>query len=249
MAPSLIPQALPWLAILALLLLKPNRCASAWWIWVPLACVGGLASAPGSVLELLPSSQFGILLDLISALGFGLAAVWLLSSYLGRKHRMLAFLGILLSQAAFSVSAYAFRQDWQGFGMETLQLGIFLVASVLVISVALTLAGLVCRGRYGWVRLSLWLVAALVVVWSLILGPFFIFMMITSGGNVPPQVLLQVVAVATGITAAVLLPFLLLSFANGFYRERLKGLLHVGDVAPPPVITPPVPALAEAAGT
>src|SRR5208282_6576796 len=81
--PSLIPQALPWLAILALLTLKPNRCASAWWIWVPLACVGGLASAPETVVELLPSSQFGVFLDLISALGFGVAAVWLLSSYLG----------------------------------------------------------------------------------------------------------------------------------------------------------------------
>ena len=247
--PSLIPQVLPWLAILALLLLKPNRCASAWWIWVPLACVGGLASAPESVLELLPSSRFGVFLDLMSALGFGVAAVWLLSGYLGWKHRMLAFLGILLSQAAFSVLAFVFRQDWQGFGMETLQLGLFLMASVLVISVALTLAGLVCRGRYGWVRLSLWLLTALVVVWSLILGPFFIFMMISSAGNVPPQVLLQVVAVATGITAGVLLPFLLLSFANGFYRERRIGLLLLSGVAAPPVITPPAPVLAEAAGT
>ena len=97
--------------------------------------------------------------------------------------------------------------------------------------------------------MSLWLIAALVVVWSLILGPFFIFMMISTRGNVPPQVLLQVVAVATGITAGVLLPFLLLSFANGFYRERLKGLLHLSGVAAPPVITPPTPALAEAAGT
>ena len=43
--PSLMPQFLPWLAILALLLLKPNRCASAWWIWVPLACVAGVACA------------------------------------------------------------------------------------------------------------------------------------------------------------------------------------------------------------
>ena len=96
--PSPLPQVLPWLAILALLMLKPNRCASAWWIWVPLACVGAVASAPQSVLELLPSSQFEIFLDLIGAMGFGLAAVWLLSSYLGGKHRMLAFLGILLAQ-------------------------------------------------------------------------------------------------------------------------------------------------------
>ena len=75
--PSLMPQVLPWLAILALLMLKPNRCASAWWILVPLACVGGVASLPEPVRQLLPSSQFEIFLELIGALGFGLAAVWL----------------------------------------------------------------------------------------------------------------------------------------------------------------------------
>ena len=66
------------------------------------------------MLELLPSSQFEIFLDLIGALGFGLAAVWLLSSYLGWKHRMLAFLGILLAQGGFSVLAFAVRQGWEG---------------------------------------------------------------------------------------------------------------------------------------
>ena len=117
-------------------------------------------------------------------------------------------------------------------------------------SVALSLAGLVCRGRYGWLRLSLWLMPALAVVWLLVIGPFFIISMIASGGNVPLVALLSIVAVATGVTFGVLLPFLVLSFANGFYRERLKGLLHLGGAAPPPVITPSVPALAEvAAGT
>jgi hypothetical protein len=117
-------------------------------------------------------------------------------------------------------------------------------------SVALSLAGLVCRGRCGWLRLSLWLIAALVVVWLLILGPFFIFSMIFSGGNLPLQVLFAIVAVATGVTFGVMLPFLLLSFANDFYRERLKGLLHLGGAGAPPVITPSVPGLAEAvAGT
>jgi hypothetical protein len=63
-------------------LLKPNRCASAWWVLVPLGCVAGVASAPQSVLELLPSSQFELFTEWIGALGFGLAALWLLSSYL-----------------------------------------------------------------------------------------------------------------------------------------------------------------------
>jgi hypothetical protein len=247
--PSLMPQVLPWLAILVLLMLKPNRCASAWWIWVPLACVGGLASAPQSVLELLPSSQFEIFLELIGALGFGLAAVWLLSSYLGWKHRLLTFLGMLVAQCGFSMLAFAVRQGWEDTGPETLQLGIALAVSVLVISVAVSLAGLVCRGRYGWLRLSLWLMAALVVVWLLVIGPFFIIAVISSGGNVPLLAIFGIVGVAAGITFGVLLPFLVLSFANGFYRERLKGLLHLGGAAAPPVITPPMPAVAAAGGS
>ena len=249
-APSLIPQALPWLAMLLLLLLRPNRCASAWWICVPLACVGGVACVPQSLLALLPSAQFEILLDLISGMGFGLAALWLLASYLGWKHRVLAFLGILMAQGGFSLLAFGFRQSWGEVSPETLQVGISIAASALVMSVALSLAGLVCRGRYGWLRLTLWLIAALLVVWLLVLGPFFLISRVASGGNIPLLALVSIVAVASGITFGVLLPFLVLSYANGFYRERLKGLLHLGGGVPPPVIAPPAPALTEAtAGT
>ena len=245
--PSLMPQVLPWLLILALLMLKPNRCASAWWILVPLACVGGLACTPQSLWEQVPSAQFEILLELVSALGFGLAAVWLLSSYLGWIHRILAFLGMILALGVFSTLAYFIRQSWEGIGVETLGMGVFLAVGILVVSLALTLAGLVCRGHCGCLRLSLWLVAALVVLWLLIIGPFFIIAMFASGANVSVMELFTFVAVVSGITFGVLLPFLVLSFVNGFYRERLQGLLHLGGAPPPPVITPLPPAVPGAA--
>ena len=244
-APSAIPQLLPWLGILALLLLKPNRCASAWWILVPLACVGGVTCVPQSALEFMPASALEMFLELISALGFSVAAVWLVSSYLSWRHRMLAFGGILLALGAVSSLVCLVRQD---VGREMLQLGVFLAASVPVISVALTLAGLVCRGRYGWLRLTLWLLAALAVLWLLVIGPFFLVAMISNRGDVPLGALFAVVGVATGITFGVMLPFLVLSFANGFYRERLKGLLHLGGAVAPPVIAPPMAAVPEAAG-
>jgi hypothetical protein len=244
--PSVMPQVLPWLAILALLMLKPNRCASAWWVLVPLGCVAGVACAPQS---LLPSSQFEMFVELINALGFGLAAVWLLSSYLGGKHRMLAFLGVLLAQEGFSMLAAVVRQGWEDVGMETLQVVIFLAVSVLVISVAVSLAGLACRGRHGWVRLTLWLIAALVVVWLLVIGPFFIIALISSQGSVPVMAIFGVVGVAVGITFGVLLPFLVLSFANAFYGQRIKGLLHLGIAAAPPVNPPAMPVVAGAGGS
>jgi hypothetical protein len=242
--PSLMPQVLPWLAILALLLLKPNRCAAAWWVWVPLACASAIASAPQPVLDLLASSNLAPLLDLIGSLGFGLAAVWLLAGYLGRKHRMLAFLGILLAQEVFGLLAFGLRQAGEGFAPETFVVGISLVVSILVTSVALTLAGLVCRGRYGWVRLSLWLIAALVGVWLVIIGPFFLVARFASHGDVPMTAIIGLVLIASGITFGVLLPFLALSCVNRFYRERLKRLLHLDGTTP--LLAPP-PAVAEAA--
>jgi hypothetical protein len=238
--PSLMPQFLPWLAILALLLLKPNRCASAWWVLIPLGMVAAVACAPQSVRELLPSSQFEMFLEWIGALGFGLAAVWLVSSYLGWKHRMLAFLGILVAQGVFSSLAYVVRQGWEGLGSETFALGVVLLLSALVISAALSLAGLMCRGRYGGLRLSMWLLAALVVAWLVVIVPFSIIAMIASGGNFPALQFLISVPVAAGIIFGVLLPFLVLAFANGFYRERLQALLHLGGTLPPPVIASPV---------
>jgi hypothetical protein len=120
---------------------------------------------------------------------------------------------------------------------------------VLVISVAVSLAGLVCRKRYGCWRVSLWLLAALVVVWLLVLVPIFAITMMASPGNVPIGVVFAVVGVATGITFGTLLPFLVLSYANGFYRERLKDLLHLAGAGEPPVITSPLPVVPAAAGS
>ena len=247
--PSLMPQVIPWLVILLLLLLKANRCASAWWVWVPLACVAAAASVPDSAVELLPSSQFEIFFELIAALGFGLAALWLLSGYLGWKHRMLAFLGMLLVQEGFGILTFALRQGWEELGPETLAAGISLLVSVLVISVAVSLAGLLCRGRYGRLRLTLWIAAALLLLWLLIIGPCFAIAMISSRGDVPVTALFAVVGVAAGITFGALLPFLVLSFANRFYRERLKALLHLGGGQDPPVLAQPIPAPAAAAGS
>jgi len=121
--------------------------------------------------------------------------------------------------------------------------------SVVVISVAVSLAGLMCRGRYGWLRLSLWLIVALVAVWMLVIGPFFIIAVVSGGGGAPASAMFAAGGVAAGFTFGVLLPFLALSFANRFYRERLKGLLHLGGAPPPPVIMPPMPAAAAASGS
>jgi hypothetical protein len=247
--PNVLPAILPWLAVLLLLLLKPNRCAQAWWIWIPVACVAGLGAAAQSELGFMPSSLRDMIGGTVSAVGFGLAAVWLVAGYLGWKHRVVAWAGTLVALGSFALLSYGIRQVAEGIGPETAAGAIMLAAGAGVISLAITLAGLVCRGRYDPLRLSLWLVTALLAVWLLVIGPFFLLAMIFGPSNTPLVALLGTVLSAAGLCFGALLPFLILSFANSFYRARLKDLLHLGRETAPPVIAPAAPAAAAVAAS
>ncbi len=161
---------------------------------------------------------------------------------------MLAWLAMMLVEGAVSLLTFIARQGWEGIGPDTVALGVYLTLSALVISVALSFAGLLCRGRYGWLRLSLWLALSLLVAWLLVIVPLALLAMIASGGRVPLAQFLVVMPGAAVLTFGVMLPFLVLSFANGFYRKRLKGLLHLTGTGAPPVITAPVSAVPDALG-
>ena len=233
--PSLAPMLLPWLAILAVLALKPNRRAAAWLIWLPLGAVVACAQAPLEILQLGSYS----LLDAIPALAMGLAAVWLLSNKLRRQNRFVTFLCVLPVLAGFSGLALVSKLDWSSIE-ETILPAMALALGVLASAVALSLCGLVCRGRYRPLGLYAWLPLWLAVTWLLILAPIFLLAMMNSGGSIARGeffVVVAEVAVAATVHFAMLLPFLILSSASPFYRERLKALLHVKAEAPP-VIAP-----------
>ena len=219
--PSLIPEFLPWLLILALLLLKPNRCASAWWIFAPLVCLALATNVPLLVSRRVLPGQIERFAEWLLTLGFGMAAVWLLSSYLAWRNRLLTFVAI----AALSAAACVLSQ--RGAGVEFIFFpGMF----VLGLTVALTLAGFACRRRYGWLRVTLWALAAVWLYWAVLVGSI-----VFRRGDCPLQTFLSIVGAEAGLTFAALLPFLVLSFLNPFYRERLKGLLHLGEREAPPV--------------
>jgi hypothetical protein len=231
--PSVAPLLLPWLVILGLLTLKPNRCAGAWLIWLPLGCVFVLTLAPPPILP----SGTNFFLDVIASLAVGLAAVWLLTNYLRQQHRLLMFLSVLLALAGFSVMAGVSRQGLSLLTTESLQVGIVLAVGVLASSVAFSLCGLICRGCYRPLGLYLWLFASLAVVWLVIAAPFFLFALIASDGRIAWSEFFAPVLAVAMVNFATLLPFLILSSASPFFRERLKALLHVKPEAPP-VIAP-----------
>jgi hypothetical protein len=253
---SLGPQLLPWLAILALLALKPNRGWAAWWIWLPLASLAAgchclelaFQGSPDGV----PASALEVLVQVPVALAFGLAALWLLAPGLGRRHRFRTFLGILLVLVAFIVFSFAAAVSW-GLAMEpvaslldprhcaaTASAGVaalpFFVPLVLPapgVAAALVLCGLACRKRHRPLGLCVWLFMSLLAVWIAGSGLVYLAWRTASPGSVEYAPFLLIALLLAAGTFITMLPFLILSLISPLFRERLKALLQVKPAAPP----------------
>jgi hypothetical protein len=228
-----LPRLLPWLAVLLLFLLPRNRAWPAWWIWLPLVC--GVMLQPGlrMILTSIPSQPLDLLGQAFAALVFGNAAFWLVSAYLGWKHRFVTFLGLFVALCGFAGLTLACSGEEVG---PELWVSYILIAfGAFVISLSLNLAGWLCRHRYGWRRLTWWLMVCLTVVSVLTTTPFLVFAFIASQGSTGVGESLMGVLLLAGICFATILPFLVLSFVNSFYRERLKALLHLGSLELPPI--------------
>jgi hypothetical protein len=188
----------------------------------------------------LPAAE-GFLLDAAVALVFGLAAVWLLATYLRRGYRLLTALGVLLVLGGAGSLELLPKQSQGLFSGEWVVQVFILGFGALASSVALLLAGWFCRRRFSPIKLYVLVLVSLPAVWLALTAPVFLVALSTSGAPIAwAEFLLPVVAV-TGANFALLLPFLILSSANSLFRERLKLILHVQPPAPP--------ALAPVAGT
>jgi hypothetical protein len=249
MAGGLLPPLLPWLAILALLALKPNRSLSAWWIWLPLACLAagwhyvelGLQTSSNG----LSQDVLEIILDIPVALAFGLAALWLLAPCLARCHRFRTCLGILAVLAGFSVFSFGAAAGWNMLmepivdildprhcaatsvaGMALTFL-VPLALQALVVAAAIVLCGLACRGRHRRFRLCLWLFVSLLAVWYAVLASLCFLCRLASPGILDFLNLLAIVPLMVAVTFAMLLPFLILSWLNTLFGGRLRILFHL----------------------
>jgi len=187
-------------------------------------------------MNFLPSEPTNMFCQIFDSLAFGIAAVWLLSSYLQHRLRFQAFLKMLVATAGFSAVAFLAGRDSDEGYLAFAGL-IFVGAGALVLVAALSLAGLICRRRYLPLRLLLWLFVFILAGWLVIAGLFAI--VAAASGNVGEWLdLLKVVVALAVVTFVMVLPFLIVAFANAFYRERLKALLQLEREVPPPIITP-----------
>ena len=246
--PSILPQLVPWLGILFLLALRPNRTGQAWLIWLPLLCVAFIGHFLfGSVIPA-PSETANLFSEMVLVAGLGFAALWLLSPQAARSHRMLTFLAMLIVLAGYSLFTFVVRQIGAGSDM-LLQLVMPVVITIgigmTVVSIALTLAGWFGRRKYRPVALSARLLGLILAIWFVVAAPFFAFAYIASSGTVPLMSFVGGVGMLGTVTFLLLLPFLILSFLNPFFRDRLKTLLGI-EQGPPIMIPPPAVPVAEA---
>jgi hypothetical protein len=237
---SVLPSILPWLLVLLLFLPKANRGAQAWWVLVPLVIIAGTSGLIDGIGEFSATSPTVVFLEVLTALAFGLTVTWLLAPYVRRSHRLLTLLVTLLTLAAGSMVVFLLRRGWdQEWGRGGGAIAIVILLCTVALSVALCLAGLVCRRRYSRRRLFFWLLGLMAGLWLLIGTPFYVAALMGQGGGPTFLQFCLAVLVLLGLSFGPLLPFLVLGFSNGFYGERLKRLLHAEPAAPPVMTAPP----------
>jgi hypothetical protein len=190
-------------------------------------------SAGGAALP--PSDLLDILVQSVPALAFAVAAVWLLGDYLPPKHRFLTFLAVLFVLGGLAVPLSC-QLDLDkvagllvpGANADT-DLGIPACAELtgleaLVIAVSLMLAGRLCR-RCHPLRLSLWLLAWLSIVWLAVVVLVMTTTVVVDSAQPSAPAILGGVFGLAGLDFALLLPFLILSWTNALYRARLERML------------------------
>jgi hypothetical protein len=245
---------IPFAGLLGLMALGRNRTRSAWWVWLAVAGglgVSGLFRSVFTSMGSIDSQSLDIFAQSINALTVGLGAVWLTAGYLGWRNRFLAFLGVLGVLVSVTMPSLVLNQEMLSLSSlvdaaQAAQLILLSGFGALMLSIALFIAGLLCRGTYRWLRLGFSVVLSALAVSALVLGPIFIIALITSGGRLSVLEFFAPYFLIAGLLLALLLPFVILSLACPFYRERLKDLLHLRRPGLPPVAEQPRTAVAMA---
>lgn len=234
-----VPGLALWLVlILAIVLPRANRDIRALLILVPLLFVNLAWLFVERITGMSSSSatQFGTVLQ---SMAVGTAVLWLVAGYFrdfrGLFRCLLAF-GTVVLVAACGILSYSAELS-----NETGLFMVFFVFLTAIFLTALAVTRAVCGRRYGPKRFMLWL-----ALWTLVVGMpgtvgFFIsgHLIMSSGLSVirlsELLVAIFVVGPIFGLGLYLLnLPFMVVGFANPFFRERLLGCLGLetpGDVS------------------
>ena len=223
------------LLLLPLFLFRPNRCSAAWWVWLPVL----IAAFVGFTILSLTTDEELNLPQALCAFVIGLGAVWLLMPWLKSRYRIVAFFKTLPLLAGFSLLAFVpalLRESGGWFDLRPILAGLLALVS-LVATLALTFGGLSVRRRFGRIRFLLWLAVWIVLAWTLIVVPFLFMGSLWSRTDWGRYLL--AILLVSAITLALLLPLVLLSFFQPFYRARFLAFLNAPQPAPSAEATAP----------
>ncbi len=247
--PNIAPLLLPWLAVLALLALPSNRNARAWWIWAPLVGVvlagAGLEAAAGAA----NNEELSFSVQAACAGAFGLAAVWLLGAGLARRGRAVSIVLMALAFTAVSLLAFVVSPVWEQLWdlrryapLILLYMLLYWITCGLVFAGGLNLTGWMCRKRFTCPRVLFRLPFWLWVMWLVAGALLGCVMTFVIHDSFEWMGMLMGTLVLALVSFGIILPYLILSFASSFYRQRLKELLRLptADASPPAPTPSPV---------
>ena len=225
-----------WLALtLAITLPKTNRDGRILLILVPLAIVNLLYVAMKRLSGMPPAAalQFD---TFFQSLAVGVAVLWLLAPRLASLSgfvRFLMSLGIVAGVALLGALSIGLNASEQ-----TMVMSLFLVLVEAVLLLAIVAAARLCHWRYRPGRFMLWLGLCEATANTLAMLAFVLIGTTVTLSRPPniwtaiPQIVL--VGLIFGLCLYVLtLPFMILGFANPFFRDRMRACLNLNTPAEP----------------
>ena len=220
------PRVVPWLAILGLCLLKPNRCRQAWCVWLPLLAVAGLALGVEKCAWPADNEFRETVQPMLVALGLGWAGMLPLAPLAPWPRKLGRFGCLLLGLGVFALLGMAFSRDWEkGTFMEIIDIvcAVLLQFAVFALAAALSLAGWSVRRRLTIPGLLKWLFLWLILVWLALIIPCVTLNSLGRGEALAG--VFVIAGLVSLVSFVVTLPFLALGAANPLYRQRLRQLV------------------------
>jgi len=217
-----------WLALIfAFVVPKANHNLRILWILVPLVIVSLLWLAFKAVSGM-PSSSESQFDTVFYSAAVGVTVLWLAAKYLDGFAGFVRFLisfGILMVVTCLGILSYSVE-----FSNETAIFLALFVFMVLTMLVTMTLSQKLCRGTYRPIRFMLWLALCTALTsWITMVGFVVAVSIITSSwpGFSEGIGIVVLGGLIFGAGLYVLnFPFMILSFVNPFFRERLLIGLH-----------------------
>jgi hypothetical protein len=216
---------------MALLLPQKNRNAFVLLLLIPFGCDLLLAGI-GNLFDHIAVKTFA---NVLYGTTFALTAFWLLMPWLRKRSWIVTGILLLLLLGVVNCAVIFPKADLKD--DELTRYLIFMSLGALIISLAVSITGWLCRKRFSFLKYTLWIITILAVETALLMTVLYFMEELDLD-----EVIIFWFAGSFGI-CSVILPYLLLSAITPFFARRMEAF--VGAQSPVPPVSPkaqaPVP--------